>query len=319
MFHYDGGLKLTRIDLAIDVCRRQPRGFISHAHADHMGRHELAFCTPATARLYQHRLGPRRVKEMPYRRPLEWDGMRLTTYPAGHIFGSAMLLAEEDGQSLLYTGDFKLGESATAERAEPPRADILVMESTFGHPQYRLPPRKLAVEQLLDLVRGAQRQGVTPVIHAYVLGKAQEVTRILTSAGIPVLQHPAIYAISRIYEECGCSLGEYREYPGHPVEGHAIVAPPAGQRAAPLEGIGRTMTIAVSGWAAAPHTRRWLKAEHAAPLSDHADYDELLELVRRVDPQVVYCTHGPETFVDRVRELGYDARVLGKAHQKRLF
>jgi hypothetical protein len=79
------------------------------------------------------------------------------------------------------------------------------------------------------------------------------------------------------------------------------------------------MTIAVSGWAAAPHTRRWLKAEHAVPLSDHADYDDLLELVRRVDPQVVYCTHGPETFVDRVRELGYDARVLGKAHQKRLF
>jgi Cft2 family RNA processing exonuclease len=141
MFHYDGGLKLTRIDLAIDVCRRQPRGFISHAHSDHIGRHELAFCTPATAQLYQHRMGPRRVKDMPYRLTLEWDGMRLTTYPAGHIFGSAMLLAEEDGQSLLYTGDFKLGESATAERAEPPRADILVMESTFGHPQYRLPPR----------------------------------------------------------------------------------------------------------------------------------------------------------------------------------
>ncbi len=319
MFHYDGGLKLTRIDLAIDVCRRQPRGFISHAHADHIGRHELAFCTPATSRLYQHRLGPRPVKEMPYRQPLEWDGLRLTTFPAGHILGSAMLLAEDDGRRLLYTGDFKLSPSATAEEADPPKADVLVMESTFGHPQYRLPDRDLVIEQLLDIVRAALQQGATPVIQAYVLGKAQEVTRILTLAGIPVLQHPAIYAISQIYEACGCSLGQFAKYPGHPLPDHAVVAPPPGQRVAPLEGIRRKVTVAVSGWAAAPHTRRWLKADFAVPLSDHADYDELLELVERVDPQVVYCTHGPEGFVDRLRELGYDARVLGKAHQQRLF
>jgi putative mRNA 3-end processing factor len=319
LFHYDGGLKITRIDLAIDFCRRQPRGFISHAHADHIGRHELAFCTPATARFYQHRLGRRQVKEMPFRQPLDWQGARLTAFPAGHIFGSAMLLAEDGGRSLLYTGDFKLGESATAERADPPRADVLVMESTFGHPQYRLPPRKQVIEELVALVRETLDRGATPVIQAYVLGKAQEVTRILTSAGIPVLQHPAIYAVSRIYEACGCRLGDCREYPGHPLPDHAVVAPPARQRVARLEGIRRKVTIAVSGWAAAPHTRRWLRADYAFPLSDHADYDELLELVRRVDPAVVYCTHGPESFVDRLRELGYDARVLGKAHQKTLF
>ncbi len=319
MFHYDGGLKITRIDLAIDVCRRQPRGFISHAHSDHIGRHELAFCTPATSKLYQHRLGPRQVKEMPYRRTLEWDGLKLTTFPAGHIFGSAMLLAEDDGQRLLYTGDFKLGESATAERADPPQADVLVMESTFGHPQYRLPPRSQTVDQLLDLVRTTLRQGATPVIQAYTLGKAQEVTKILTLAGIPALQHRSIYAISRIYEQCGCDLGDYRPYPGRAIEGCAVIAPPPRQRGALIEGLRRPVTIGVSGWAAAPHTRRWLRSDHAVPLSDHADFDELLELVQRVNPQIVYCTHGPENFVDHVRNLGYEARVLGKPHQKQLF
>ena len=48
MFHFDDGLKLTAIDLAVDLTRRQPRGFISHAHGDHMARHELTFCTPET-------------------------------------------------------------------------------------------------------------------------------------------------------------------------------------------------------------------------------------------------------------------------------
>ena len=38
-------------------------------------------------------------------------------------------------QTLLYTGDFKLGPSATSEPAELPHADVLVMESTFGRPQ----------------------------------------------------------------------------------------------------------------------------------------------------------------------------------------
>ena len=81
-----------------------------------MARHELALCTPETARLYEKRLGRRPVLEIPDRQTLDWAGLRLTTYPAGHCLGSAMLLAADGEQTLLYTGDFKLGESATAER-----------------------------------------------------------------------------------------------------------------------------------------------------------------------------------------------------------
>ena len=92
LFHWENGLKLTTADLAIDVRRRQPRAFISHAHSDHMARHEFALCTPQTAALYQLRLGPRRTLEMPYRQTIDWGGLRLTTYPAGHCLGSAMLL-----------------------------------------------------------------------------------------------------------------------------------------------------------------------------------------------------------------------------------
>src|SRR5262245_43633093 len=135
MFHYSNGLRLTKIDLAIDVRRRQPRGFVSHAHADHMARHELTFCTPHSARLLEHRYGRLFFHELPYYEPFEWDDIRLTTLPAGHILGSAMLLVEQAGHSLLYTGDFKLGPSFTAERASLPHADVLVMESTFGRPQ----------------------------------------------------------------------------------------------------------------------------------------------------------------------------------------
>ena len=50
--------------------------------------------------------------------------------------------------------------------------------------------------------------------------------------------------------------------------------------------------------------------DHAIPLSDHADYDELLAAVDQVAPRVVYCTHGPESFVDCLRSAGHNAHVL---------
>ena len=315
MFHWENGLKLTTADLAIDIRRRQPRAFISHAHSDHMARHEFALCTPETAALYQLRLGPRRTLEMPYRQTIDWAGLRLTTYPAGHCLGSAMLLAEDRGRTLLYTGDFKLRPSLTAAPAELPRADTLVIESTYGHPDYRLPPREESIAEFLALVRRALADKVVPVVQGYVLGKSQEITRLLSDAGIPVLQHRSIYEVSRMYESLGCPLGRFERYRGRVEAGEAVIVPPGTQ----LPCLARQVRFALTGWAMDRGAKYRLGVDHAIPLSDHADYDELIEAIDRVAPQAVYCTHGPETFVDRLLDLGYNAHVLGKPRQARLF
>ncbi len=329
MFHFDRGLKLTKADLAVDFRRRQPRAFISHAHTDHMARHEFALCTPATAALYCLKYGQRTTRDLPYRVPLEWGGLRLTTFPAGHCLGSAMLLAEDGEQSLLYTGDFKLGESATAEQAELPHADVLVIESTYGQPLYRHPPRAGVIDQLLTLIGEAIAQGATPVVEAYTMGKSQEITRIITAGGYPVLQHPKIHEISQVYRAFGVELGDHHRYANEPLPGHVVVVPPRMHRAGRLPGLKRTVTFAVTGWATHQRTHARLGVDHAVPLSDHADYDELFETVERVAPKVIYCTHGPDAFVDHLRREGHNAFPLaeGAAHlataapatQRRLF
>lgn len=319
MFHFDGQLRLTKADLAVDSRRRQAQSFVSHAHADHMGRHELALCTPETGKLYHYRLGRRRIFELPYRQPIDFGGLRLTTYPAGHCLGSAMLLAEDGDESLLYTGDFKLTEAVTCERAELPRAKILVIESTFGDPHYRLIPRAEAIGQLCELLQKALERGATPVIHAYTLGKSQEITRLLTDAGFAVLQHQLVYEISRLYEECGVSLGRYELYPGYAKLGHVVIAPPRSQKSWRLPKLANAVTFAVTGWAHDESARYRLGVDHAIPISDHADYDELLEAVARVEPREIYCTHGPVSFVDRLRDEGFNAYRLGTAPQLRLF
>lgn len=310
MFHYDGGLKITSIDLAVDFRRRQPRGFISHAHTDHMARHELAFCTPATAALYARRYGERQTRAMPFGQSITWDDVSLSTHPAGHVLGSAMLLVEHQGRKLLYTGDFKLSASATAEPAAPPRADTLVMECTYGNPSYCLPPRDEVIAQLVATASRAIDSGRTPVIYAYVLGKAQEVTRILTSHGFSVVQHPLIYEISRVYEAHGCSLGAVTCYDGPPPLGAVVIAPPRSQKAAALTGLVRPITIAVTGWAVHPGVRIRLGVDYALPLSDHADFHELLDCIDRVNPTTVYCTHGPTSFVTLLRRRGIRAHSL---------
>jgi Cft2 family RNA processing exonuclease len=320
MFHWDQGLFLTAAGLALDVRRRQPRAFVSHAHSDHIAAHELALATPPTARLYRHRLGEhRRIKELAYREPLEFGPLRLTALPAGHCLGSAMLLAEDGRRSLLYTGDFKLGPSATCEPAELPRADILVMESTFGQPRYRMPPREEVTGELIELVRQTLSADRTPVIHAYALGKSQEVTKLLTSAGIPVVQHPQIFAVSEVYRQCGVDLGQVTKFNGSVPPGSAVVTLPRGVRNYRLAGLVRPVSVAVTGWAVDPSTKYRYGVDHALPLSDHADFDELLETVQRVAPAEVYCTHGPREFVEHLLAAGHNAFPVSGSYQTRLF
>jgi hypothetical protein len=141
----------------------------------------------------------------------------------------------------------------------------------------------------------------------------------LTDAGVRVLQHPAIYAVSLEYEKCGVGLGDFDIYTGQPLDGHAVVTLPRGSRNHRLPGLGRTLSIAVTGWAADPAAKYRLGVDQALPLSDHADYDDLIETVRRVEPREVYCTHGPAEFADHLCDLGFNAYPLHPRAQRRLF
>ncbi len=304
-------LRLKRVNLAIDANRPQPQAFVSHAHMDHMAGHQFAVCSEPTAKLYQLRFGPRRVRTMTFGTALTWGPLELTAYPAGHCLGSSMLHVRDrdSGRTLLYSGDFRLGPSATAEPAHVPQADVFIMESTFGHPQYSWRPREEIAAELVQMVRTALQRQQTPVVYAYAVGKAQEVTRILTSAGIPVLQHPRVYQVSQVYRECGVQLGEFRLYE-RPVAGCAVVTPPRFHEPTRLPGLQRVCDIGVTGWADGPAAvRRW-GTVNLIELSDHADFGELIEAARRVEATQIYCTHGPPEFVDHLRSAGFPAELL---------
>src|SRR5687767_11701546 len=114
MFEWQNDLFVQGADLWLDPGRRKRRAFVSHAHGDHIGRHQEIYATHATAALMRARLGPLTVHELEFG---EWrdlgDGFRLRLHPAGHVIGAAQAEVERDGERLVYTGDFRLEPSET--------------------------------------------------------------------------------------------------------------------------------------------------------------------------------------------------------------
>src|SRR6266851_5804172 len=66
MFEWADDLKIRNVDLYLDS--RQPRQtcFVSHAHTDHLGIHQTAIATAATAALAEHRIGTQNTCELAF-------------------------------------------------------------------------------------------------------------------------------------------------------------------------------------------------------------------------------------------------------------
>src|SRR5687768_7869224 len=138
---YHRGLELPGQALWLDPWEEKPFAFVSHAHSDHIAGHREIIASANTARLMEARLpGVRREHLLPFGETAEFPGFLATLLPAGHIFGSAQIYVETDEGTLLYTGDFKLRPSLSAEPAEWRHAETLIMETTYGLPKYRMPP-----------------------------------------------------------------------------------------------------------------------------------------------------------------------------------
>ena len=239
--------------------------------------------------------------------------------PAGHIFGSAQCLVFVDQETLLYTGDFKLRPGRSAEQAEWRHADTLVMETTFGVPRYRFPPASEVIDQMVAFCRETIEAGEVPVLLGYSLGKAQEILCALEGAGLTPMLHGSVYQMTRIYEQSGQSFCKYARYNRNDVAGKVLICPPSANRSPMLEKIPRKRVALISGWAVDPDAVYRYRVDAAFPLSDHADYDDLLRYVELVQPRRVLTLHGfAAVFASDLRARGLEAWALTEENQMEL-
>ncbi|MDQ5979230.1 MAG: putative mRNA 3-end processing factor [Verrucomicrobiota bacterium] len=312
------GLNLPQIGWWLDAQKAQQRCVVTHAHSDHIGAHREIVATRATASLMRLRLAGRRHETiLEYGQPWSPElGCEFRLHPAGHIFGSAMLEARSEHGTLLYTGDFKLRPSLAAEPCQPVRADVLIMETTFGLPRYVFPPDAQIEADIVTFCRRALDEKVAPVLYAYGLGKTQELLQIVGRAGLPVMIHSHGYRMTQRYTELGMKLPLYTQLDPQHYAGHVIIAPPMTGATEPMTWINPKRTAIASGWALDSSAKYQFGCDAAFPLSDHADFPDLLAFVERVQPKVVYTVHGfAREFAATLRARGIEAWALGQQNQ----
>ena len=314
------GLHLPEHGLWLDAQRAQPLAFVSHAHGDHIARHREVLMTAATAQFMRARISGRRTERIAaFGEPREFAGGRATLLPAGHILGSAQIFFESDAGSLLYTGDFKLAPGLTAEPCAWRHADTLIMETTFGLPRYIMPPRAEVAARVVAFCRETLDAGAVPVLLGYSLGKAQEIARIILDAGLTPMLHESVWEMTEIHRAlcAGFPAGSVRFRAPH-AGGHVVIFPP-NAATAPLEKIGPRRTAILTGWAIDSGAKYRARCDEAFPLSDHADYDELLRYVQLVQPKRVLTVHGfAAEFAADLRRRGVEAWALAQENQLEL-
>ena len=292
------GIFLPGIDLWLDNTEPCAATWISHGHSDHArGCHGTVIGTSTTLRIYRMRLWLAEGQNEPDQLPLdfgatiEWQGARLTSYPAGHILGAAQLLIEYGGERLVYTGDIKLRAPLCGEKTEIIACDRLIIESTFGLPIYRLLPREEAIRRITDFAHRSLAEGITPAFIGYPLGRGQEIVQVLCQAGIPTAVHGAIAKFIPVYEDHGYTFPGWEPYEAKATHGKALVVVPT--HGSLLEATGKNVRLAyVSGWAALDNARNRSGAEELIPYSDHGDFDELLEMVTGSGTKHTDVVHG---------------------------
>jgi DNA ligase 1 len=314
---YQRGVYLPKQDFWLDPWDAKQFAFVSHAHSDHIALHKEIVASKQTAALMRKRIpGIRTQHLLPFCERQIVRGLEIMLLPAGHIFGSAQLFLFACDETLLYTGDFKLRRGKSAEPAQWRQADTLIMETTFGLPRYQFPPTEQVVDQIVAFCRETIEAHDVPVLLGYSLGKAQEILCSLEGAGLTPMLHGAVYQMTRVYEQFGQSFCKYVRYNAHDVAGKVLICPPSANGSRMLEKIPRKRVAILSGWAVEPNAIYRYQVDAAFPLSDHADYNDLVRYVDLVRPKRVVTLHGfAAEFARDLRERGVEAWALTEENQ----
>lgn len=314
------GIELPEHRLWLDPQDSRPFSFVSHAHSDHIARHGTVIASPATVRLMRARLAGARTEHLlEFGLTVAFDDFQLTLLPAGHILGSAQCLVESERGSLLYTGDFKTRAGLSAEAVEWRHADTLIMETTFGLPRYRFPPADEVIDAIVRFCLEAMEDGEVPVLFAYSLGKAQEILCALAARGLTSMLHEAVYKLTRIYRELRPGFPDFERFNTARLDGKVLLCPPSAARSHLVRRIPKRRTAMLTGWAVDSAARFRYQCDAAFPLSDHADYNDLLRYVEKVQPTRVLTVHGfAAPFARDLRALGLEAWALGADDQLEL-
>ncbi|MFH0714465.1 MAG: MBL fold metallo-hydrolase [Candidatus Diapherotrites archaeon] len=298
---------------------------VSHAHFDHLAfsknSESKVLSTPETLALADSRKkGTKNVQALAFGKKAQVGDLGVSLYSSCHILGSAQTLVEGE-KRVAVTSDLQLLPSLLLPEAPVLACDWLVIESTFGLPSFKFPPREKVYEEMAHWIKREVQEGNFVVLAGYVLGKAQELTKIVNEfTPFAPLVHESVFNFNELYGKMGAKLGEFEKLDHNAKDFNVLILPPSLCNHSVLDAlqysIGRKVSAAMAtGWNFhSPHFDRMFA------LSDHADFEQLLRYVKDSGAKKVYTHHGYcKEFARHVqRQTRVPAQALEDSGQKRL-
>jgi len=292
----DRGIYCQKAGVFIDPTRGVPKAIITHAHSDHAREgsgHYL--CTPRTAPILRHRLGGRRnIQTIGYGESLNILGVRFSFHPAGHIVGSAQVRVKYRDEVWVVSGDYKVQQDNVSEEFELVKCDTFITESTFGLPVYQWPDPQDVFRDINSWWASNSQQGITSVLSAYALGKAQRIVQNIDHTIGPVFCDETIHETNRVIQQSGVNLKttlRLNKAIPHDLLSQALVLT-SGNSGAALKRLAHYTTGAASGWMAVRGRKSWNHVDRGFILSDHVDWQGLNDTISHTGCEHVIVTHG---------------------------
>ena len=177
---------------------------ITHAHLDHCGALPLLvrdrpdmpiYCTPPSAKLIVSALNDhaamggglpggapihevkKRLVPIPFNKPLDVGGTKVTLTESGHILGAASVLFNSGPSTVFHTGDICMEDHFSIPSARLPEVrdiDLLIMEATLADQKPQ--PFSASIRTMVEVINDTTlERGGTVLIPTYALGQAQEI------------------------------------------------------------------------------------------------------------------------------------------------
>ncbi len=255
--------------------------FISHAHDDHLpSKPTYALASEITKQVTNLRKKRTLILDG---KEESWNTEKYKLYDAGHVPGSKMIELKIDEKRVLYTGDFSLHSNPLVKVDVPSnKIDILIIDATYFSPYYSLPEPKDVIVDIIDFI---YRNKGPIYFFAYPYGKSQILASYFDKYGLE-------YSFLDIFRDLNNAIerqlgykfkGDYK-----PLE---IIKRMKGVAILPLSYkryITRGIKVGVSGWGKNPYYARRFGFDIVFPYSDHADFDDLIKFIERLNPDIVY-------------------------------
>ncbi len=301
----DKGIYCSPGDFYIDPWKPVKKAVITHAHSDHARPgNDYYLCHHFSKPLLQLRLGDNHYQSVEWNEPVFLNGVKVTLHPAGHIIGSSQVRVEYNGEVWVVSGDYKIENDGLSGAFEPLKCHAFITESTFGLPIYKWKPQDEIFTDIQHWIARNRKEGKNSVLIGYSLGKAQRLLPCLATTGPDIFVHGAIWNIHQALVNAGFSLPEVKRVIAdasskQTFEGAVIVAPAGADGSPWIRRFSPYAEGVCSGWMPVRGNERRRNADAGFALSDHADWNGLLNVIRATEAQQVFVTHGFQSAFSR--------------------